>query len=280
MMKFQMGSSLQPLTRRIASFASIAGVGLVLGTLTPQRASALTLWYNTAQDADGVSALGTTGSLDGNANNYFVEGVISNLIPNSVEIILTSNFGNLGNFAGGTPPPGAVFNITGIASAPTLVGCTTSTISGTTPPADGVTCSTQTPLLTFFPSGDLQFIASDGWELALKLPPPQGGPDNFLSSAGESMRFVLIGIQEANFTPNTTQQGEGGTTATGTYSCVHAQGLTGATTSNRLCATLGTPPIPSSVPGPLPLLGAAAAFGYSRKIRTRIKASRQQEMIS
>jgi hypothetical protein len=27
------------------------------------------------------------------------------------------------------------------------------------------------------------------------------------------------------------------------------------------------------VPGPLPLLGAASAFGFSRRIRNRIKAS-------
>jgi hypothetical protein len=30
---------------------------------------------------------------------------------------------------------------------------------------------------------------------------------------------------------------------------------------------------PSSVPGPLPLFGAAAAFGFSRKLRNRIKCS-------
>ena len=29
----------------------------------------------------------------------------------------------------------------------------------------------------------------------------------------------------------------------------------------------------SEVPGPLPLLGAGAAFGFSRRIRSRIKAS-------
>jgi len=29
------------------------------------------------------------------------------------------------------------------------------------------------------------------------------------------------------------------------------------------------------VPGPLPLLGAGAAFGFSRRIRSRIKGARQ-----
>jgi hypothetical protein len=31
---------------------------------------------------------------------------------------------------------------------------------------------------------------------------------------------------------------------------------------------------PASVPGPLPLLGAAAAFGYSRKLRKSVKSSK------
>ena len=30
----------------------------------------------------------------------------------------------------------------------------------------------------------------------------------------------------------------------------------------------------TSVPGPLPLLGAGAAFGFSRRIRSRIKGAR------
>ena len=32
-------------------------------------------------------------------------------------------------------------------------------------------------------------------------------------------------------------------------------------------------PLPTSVPGPLPIFGAAAAFGFSRKLRKRIKSS-------
>ena len=33
------------------------------------------------------------------------------------------------------------------------------------------------------------------------------------------------------------------------------------------------PASPAAVPGPLPLFGAAAAFGFSRKLRKRIKSS-------
>ena len=36
-----------------------------------------------------------------------------------------------------------------------------------------------------------------------------------------------------------------------------------------------TPPEPSDVPGPLPLLGAGAAFGFSRRLRNRVLAARR-----
>jgi hypothetical protein len=36
----------------------------------------------------------------------------------------------------------------------------------------------------------------------------------------------------------------------------------------------------AAVPGPLPILGAAAAFGYSRKLRNRINQSKQQTNLS
>jgi hypothetical protein len=36
-------------------------------------------------------------------------------------------------------------------------------------------------------------------------------------------------------------------------------------------ATLAPPPPPAAVPGPLPLFGAAAAFGMSRRLRRKIQ---------
>lgn len=49
-------------------------------------------------------------------------------------------------------------------------------------------------------------------------------------------------------------------------------GLVGAPrTAEAVYARVQGPPVP--VPGPLPILGAAAAFGYSRKLRKRIKSS-------
>jgi hypothetical protein len=41
-------------------------------------------------------------------------------------------------------------------------------------------------------------------------------------------------------------------------------------------ASVYTPPTPSGVPGPVPLLGAAAAFDVSRRLRRRIQGSRSQ----
>jgi hypothetical protein len=39
-------------------------------------------------------------------------------------------------------------------------------------------------------------------------------------------------------------------------------------------------PTPAEVPGPLPLLGAAAAFGYSRKLRHRIQSRNEVQRQS
>ena len=51
--------------------------------------------------------------------------------------------------------------------------------------------------------------------------------------------------------------------------------FTGGTQLNSISNNFKTTPAPASasVPGPLPVIGAAMAFGYSRKLRTRIKAS-------
>jgi hypothetical protein len=44
--------------------------------------------------------------------------------------------------------------------------------------------------------------------------------------------------------------------------------------------SLQPPPSGTGVPGPLPVLGAAAAFGFSRKLRKRIKRSTNAISIS
>lgn len=51
--------------------------------------------------------------------------------------------------------------------------------------------------------------------------------------------------------------------------CARVQSIEGSG-SGSLCATRGDF---QKVPGPLPLFGAAAAFGYSRRLRKRIKVA-------
>jgi len=55
---------------------------------------------------------------------------------------------------------------------------------------------------------------------------------------------------------------------------VSSDGAAGAQSQTRLFTSTVTPGTPSSgVPGPLPLLGAGAAFGFSRSMRRRIAQS-------
>lgn len=89
---------------RSKALALTVGIGIAFNTLSPQEASALTLWYNTLQSSGDASIVGPTGSLDGINNDFYVKGEINNLNSNQIEIILTSNFGNSSYFAGGTPP--------------------------------------------------------------------------------------------------------------------------------------------------------------------------------
>jgi hypothetical protein len=49
-------------------------------------------------------------------------------------------------------------------------------------------------------------------------------------------------------------------------------------TQTPILTTVGGP-VSTSVPGPLPLLGIGAAFSFSRKLRKRIKGSKQDEVL-
>jgi hypothetical protein len=73
-----------------------------------------------------------------------------------------------------------------------------------------------------------------------------------------------------SFTNYTTTSGLGSNLVFGVY----------ASGSNIYAATQGglgiaqqSDPTPSAVPGPLPLFGAASAFGFSRKLRRRLRAA-------
>ncbi len=55
------------------------------------------------------------------------------------------------------------------------------------------------------------------------------------------------------------------------------QAVANGTSFTYAQATLYTPPA-ASVPGPLPLFGAAAALGFSRKLRKRIQVARMPQV--
>jgi ABC-type phosphate transport system substrate-binding protein len=73
-----------------------------------------------------------------------------------------------------------------------------------------------------------------------------------------------------SFTNYTTTSGLGSDFVFGVY----ASGSTiYAATFGGLSIAQQSDPTPSAVPGPLPLFGAASAFGFSRKLRRRLRAA-------
>ena len=80
----------------------------------------------------------------------------------------------------------------------------------------------------------------------------------------------------SSFTNYTTTSGLGSDTIYGVY----ASGSTiYAATDGGLSIAQQSDPTPSAVPGPLPLFGAASAFGFSRKLRRRLRAAASSSPI-
>jgi hypothetical protein len=69
------------------------------------------------------------------------------------------------------------------------------------------------------------------------------------------------------FTDYTTTNGLGNNIVSGVYASVSS--IYGATFGGGVSIAQ----LPQPVPGPLPLLGAASAFGFSRKLRRRLRAA-------
>ena len=53
-----------------------------------------------------------------------------------------------------------------------------------------------------------------------------------------------------------------------------------AVTNDTINVVVGAPPASASAPGPLPVFGAAAAFGYSRRLRRRVSQSSSSAPLS
>ena len=73
----------------------------------------------------------------------------------------------------------------------------------------------------------------------------------------------------SSFTNYTTAQGLGNNNVFGVYA--DGGNIYAATGGGLSIAQQSDPP--SAVPGPLPLFGAASAFGFSRKLRRRLRAA-------
>jgi len=95
-----------------------------------------------------------------------------------------------------------------------------------------------------------------------------------LATAASALSLAAAPAALANgltFTNKTTaNSGLGSNSVSGVY----ASGSNiYAATSGGLSIAQQSDPSPSAVPGPLPLFGAASAFGFSRKLRRRLKLS-------
>ena len=73
----------------------------------------------------------------------------------------------------------------------------------------------------------------------------------------------------SSFTNYTTASGLGSNTVRGVYAS--GTSIYAATDGGVSIAQL--PPTPVDVPGPLPVAGAAVAFGFSRRLRRRLRAA-------
>ncbi len=123
-----------------------------------------------------------------------------------------------------------------------------------------------------------------GFDFLVDFPPPPGSGGNpgpkRLGGSGETITLTLKSTNPGGLAPGDffTQ------TSNLLYTSAHIQGLAVGGSTNIVGTPPGnTPPPPApgdAVPGPLPLLGAAAAFGYSRKLRGRIKATHQFKPIA
>lgn len=263
---------------RLALASVVAGFSLGAPLLAPTAASAavgdsFTILYNTeaqpgtatpyAQSNNGVASL-----FDG-----FVRGVLTELAPvdgvGQVRADFTSNFATDAEFA-----VDFVFNI--FNQIDPQIPYTA--LSATCIPGAGTTCKSPGTDYDLIGSGGFNgsFISSTGWNIRLNTPPPPGaGTGAVLGGRGEIISFV---ISAPNLNINSFQAATLGNNPNGFISCTHGQGLPNLSKSTEICGNKSFNG--SKVPGPLPLLGAAAAFGYSRKIRTRIQSSRQLATIS
>lgn len=132
---------------------------------------------------------------------------------------------------------------------------------------DGITglgtVGTITYDLTYTPSDpSLYPFSPDPYvkEISLSLSKPGGGTGSVTKTVYSSLGGTLLGVLTANTTTTTAPLLVSGTS----FYIEDVYTGSGIDNAENVFKT----------PGPLPMLGAGAAFGFSRKLRSRVKASR------
>ena len=127
------------------------------------------------------------------------------------------------------------------------------------PITDTNTVGTLTYNLLYSPQpGDDPFVT----EISLSLTKPGGGTGSVTKTVYSLIggTTTLLGVLTANTTTTTAPLLVSGTS----FRIVDVYNGSGIDNTENVFKT----------PGPLPMLGAGAAFGFSRKLRSRVKASR------
>jgi len=100
---------------------------------------------------------------------------------------------------------------------------------------------------------------AQGFDLAIEL--PNATPQNRFQ-LNDTARFSITGLSPVDF----TLSNDPGSVVTGLFTAAKVQGIGRDGTST----TIVDPPGGVPAPGPLPLLGAGVALGFSRRLRQRL----------
>jgi hypothetical protein len=194
------------------------------------------------------------------AGTAFVAGTLNSLTPGQWDFFADSNTGQNGASAGSIN-----FNVV-----------TSATVQNQSP--YGATYNVKTPPgginTNTSPYGQ---INSNGNNISTSGSLPQGiAPmrafGNLVSGSPNTWTSYQIFLNETLMTRN--GKGEAAFTSNALWSVTTSNSASQFTTATGPMRLGGSGPSPSSqVPGPLPLLGAGAAFGWSRRLRRQLRAT-------
>lgn len=235
----------------LAGLALMTAAG-ALGLPTPARAASFTFDYDFSSPTAAPSGTGP-----------WLQALIKDVSPGKVTITLNSLLQNSSEFFSGaaddpSAPVGIAFNLKDSSIS----------LSGNCSVLQGDGCLIGGPQLAQ-PSAGVNGISSEsqfqGFDVALFLDPL------FLATPPSTAgRFNGDDIIQYTFTGTGLTADQFVATNPSSY-CSAAKIGTLPNGSNTVVAAFCPRQIPSSeVPAPLPLLGAGAAFGFSRKLRRRI----------